>query len=383
MPALNIGRSAWTHAVVAAWRSPHDPRAQTKRLERRAEALMSWKASAHVLELATKYPHLTLTQMAVLYALAARHNHEYHCSFGTLKRVATDAHVHPVTVSSTITELEDMGLLCVFEGQLPRKKSDPDDHRLTRGTMWCFVGLDPEEGPDIEGATPRVRTSGRPPAESISSRLNDFPRSADDELAGSDGSISPGLGDELAGLNSPFKAGSFPATEPESLALQAKDEPDKKPAARAHAEAPPQCAQDLQPDVGVPPQWQELRPGIFHGLPDGSGTVVLLKARCPRCEQAFPVGDLESGEIPEHPCEVAYRPIDSRPRSPGNLGGYFRRRRPREAIPTEVQAELAALAEARTRAGPSEVDAAVLAEHERLLALARGSTRPPGGGSAS
>ena len=333
---------------------------------------MSWKATAHVFDVAAHYPGLTVTQMAILYAIAGRHNHEYHCSFGSLRRVAADAHVHLVTASSTISELEDLGILRVYEGQLPRKKSDPDDRRLTRGSMWCFAGLDPEEGPDIEGAAPRIRTSGRPPENgSISPRLNHFEDVQTDELAESGKSISRGLTDDLAGLNSPFKAGSFTGSQPEPLALQANGEPDSKPAERAPDEAPPRRAQNEEPDVGVPPRWEELVPGVFHGLQDGSGEVVLLKARCPRCDQGFPIAELRDGELPEHPCELARRPIDSRPRSPGNLGDHLRRRRHREPVPSDVHTELAVLAEERARAGPNQVPAELLAEHERLLALAR------------
>ena len=191
---------------------------------------MSWKASAYVLELAGRHKWLTPTQLSVLYALGARHHQDYHCALGSLRRVAADTHLHEVTVSSIIGELEDKQILSVWEGQLPRRKSDPADRRRTRGSMWCFVGLDPDDGPDVEGAARRIRTSGRPPgagdSESISPGLIQL---EGDELAGDGGSISQNHAtelaggsesisrngvDELAGLNSPFKAGFKPVVEP-------------------------------------------------------------------------------------------------------------------------------------------------------------------------
>lgn len=191
---------------------------------------MSWKASAYVLDLAHRYRWLTPTHLSVLYALGARHHQDYHCAFGSLRLVAGDTHLHEVTVSTTISDLEEKGILRVFEGQLPSRRSDPDDRRRTRGSMWCFVGLDPDDGPDVVGAVPRVRTSGRPPSpngqDSISPGLIEL---EPDDLAGNEGSISPGLpdelagdsrsisrkgGDDLAGLNSPLKPAINPAKEP-------------------------------------------------------------------------------------------------------------------------------------------------------------------------
>ncbi len=184
---------------------------------------MSWQASAHVLKLAehTSMRELSPSHIVVLYALAARHNdRDYHCAFGQLERMARDTHLHVVTLSRLLGQLEDRGIITVWEGQLPALKDSPDDGRRTRGTMWCFVGLDLDDGPNIVGAVPRVRTSGRPRAKSISATLNHFGRSISrnevDELAGNGRSISAAHQTELAGLISSLKPDSQPDVKPDS-----------------------------------------------------------------------------------------------------------------------------------------------------------------------
>jgi DNA-binding MarR family transcriptional regulator len=166
---------------------------------------MSWQASSHVLKLAerTSMEELSHAHVVVLYALAARHNdRDYHCAFGQLERMARDTHLHVVTLSRLLGQLEDRGIITVWEGQLPQFKDAPEDGRRTRGTMWCFVDLDPEDGPNIAGAVPRVRTSGRPKAKSISAPLNQLEgsisRNGQTELAQNGRSISAPLQTELA-----------------------------------------------------------------------------------------------------------------------------------------------------------------------------------------
>lgn len=122
---------------------------------------MSWKASAYVLDLAKAYPWLTVTHLAVLYALGARHHQDDHCAWGQLPRIMEDTHASESTVSHALAELEEKGVLSVWEGQYPRRKNDPSDRRRTRGLFFCFVGLDPDDGPAYEGLVRHVRRGGR------------------------------------------------------------------------------------------------------------------------------------------------------------------------------------------------------------------------------
>jgi len=139
---------------------------------------------------------LSPTELLVLLALAARHNdRDYHCAYGQLERMAKDTHLHVVTLSRVLSQLEDKHFITVWEGQLPRRKGDPDDGRRTRGTMWCFVGLDADDGPNIEGCVPRVKRGGRPPK----TELADGKLISGDELARNGRSVSRNGADELAG----------------------------------------------------------------------------------------------------------------------------------------------------------------------------------------
>jgi hypothetical protein len=184
---------------------------------------VSWKASAFVLDLAdrTTPAELSAMHIAVLHALAARHNdRDYHCSFGQLRRMAQDTHMHVTTLSLLLSELEDKGVISVWEGQLPARRDDPSDARRTRGTMWCFIGLDDDAGPNIAGAEPRVKRGGRPKTELAHGKL-----SLPDELAVGEKSVSPNgktefagkqleQADEFAGPISPINRSVKPDTKP-------------------------------------------------------------------------------------------------------------------------------------------------------------------------
>lgn len=321
---------------------------------------MSWKASAHVLHLAerTTAEELSPTDLLVLMALAARHHQDYRCAFAQLARLSADTHLGLTALSECINRLEARGIVTIWIGPLPAMRDAPSDGRRRRGLMFCFVGLDPEDRPNVADAEPRKRLGGRPKSVPPNETYLKEWVSAEEEISSASrvNSVSP---PELALLK--------PALNP-AAALQAAE--PARAGARAPDEAPPRRAADEEPAGGVPPAWEEIWPGQFLGTPQGSGEVTLLKARCPLCEQAVSPAELAEGE---HHCQaVIIGPsVHPGPAHPGNLGSFLPRRRRGQAVPPEVEAELAAIAAARESTGPPAVDEDLLREHERFLARAR------------
>jgi hypothetical protein len=173
---------------------------------------VSWEASAHVLKLAdsTSTAQISPMELLVLYVLAARHHRDARCAYGQYRRMAQDTHLAVSTLVEAINHLEDLGFVRVYFGPIPLFKDAPrnadgtPDKRSQRGNLYCFIGLDPDDGPNIEGVEPRRRVGGRPNVSSdTTNSLSEVSSDLDaGQLAGEPKVSSAESAGQLAGLRS-------------------------------------------------------------------------------------------------------------------------------------------------------------------------------------
>ena len=310
---------------------------------------MSWKASAYVLDLAKAHPWLTITQLAVLYALGARHHQDDHCAWGLLARIMEDTHASESTVSHVLGELEDRGIITAWEGQFPQRKGDSDDRRRTRGLFFCFVGLDPDDGPAYKGVTRHVRHGGASShqvaddaPEAYESVANGATYSVANAATHFDGSDESELQHSVRGLQL-ISENELQTVDPRSgrsgrlnpgppTGGPAGPEPAGRP------RAPDAAAPRHAPDV-------ETGPDEPDRLPNGA-------QKCPLCPQVF------TGTYADHLASASTHKIRAKPED-------FNGRRPSDdgVSAAEIRAELAAMAQRM----PMPPNAELLAEHERML----------------
>jgi hypothetical protein len=236
---------------------------------------VSWKATAHVLNLAetTERDALSPTHLLVLFALAGRHSPDYGCAWGQLERVARDSHLGQTALTDALNYLEEKRYITVWVGDLPRVKNASQDGRRRRGLLYCFRGLDAEDGPNMEGVEPRKRLGGRP--KSVSPNETD---SAPDQFRLAEKSVPAGgeIGFAEGGDQFRRKANSVPAGGPLKR-IEPAGEPDVKPArepagsrTRVHArekspENPPEPLVDETRAVEV---WAEALRHLQGSVPE-------------------------------------------------------------------------------------------------------------------
>ncbi len=303
---------------------------------------MSWKGSQYVLDLARVNPWLTITQLAVLYALGARHHQDDHCAWGLMQRIMEDTHASESTVSHVLAELEERGLITVWEGQFPQRKGDPDDRRRTRGLFYCFVGLDPEDGPAYKGTVRHVRRGG---AGTHSNSVANGATYFSDSVANG---ATEGAANELQTVQ------LIPAPGPAGPA-GVRPDPLRGESGPAEPAALPVSGPAGAPDVAAPRRAADESDEPDR-LPNGA-------QQCPMCPEVF------TGSYGDHLATSARHkiravPDDFSPRRPSSSAT----RNP-AAGPTED--EIAAELESMARRAPMPPSAELLAEHERMLAQER------------
>lgn len=312
---------------------------------------MSARAEAHVLDLCEKHEELRPIHCHVLQLLAIRHDHECGIAWPSVARMAKESHYTERAIYIALDELTEWMLLHRSYGELPRKSSR---QRPRQGNRYAFPGLDQIDEYD----QPRL-LGGRPLPSDDQGDEGGSPEPDDEEMnlthAGDERDVT---------AQTQVDEPDAHVTPEQTSTLRVDYVRNGQAQTRAPDEAPPRRADEETYGDAVPPKWQELVPGVYRGRPGGQGEVSLLKVRCPICERSMP-----RDEIDDHVCVPVGEPIRPGVRA-GNLANFLPRRPKRGAVPPEVQAELAAMADARR--GAPTVDPKLLREHEAYLARARG-----------